>query len=128
MTAVPQRSHHEPEENERQLATLLDGMLDEVENHVKRLVDSGRGDELRKRLSRHLQIEAPKPASTSGIGGRLKGLTADQVNTLLGFHNCVQALDDHAQRAKGDSVTGKRDAACRDFLREHIEKLKGGAQ
>ena len=124
MTASPQRLHHEPEENDRLRVAMLVGLLDTIEEGVVEAINEGLADQLRERLAKHLPTTQPTP----GIGGNLKGLTADQVNTLLGFHNCVQALDDHVRRVSAKSVTAKRDAACRDFIRDYIEKLKGSVR
>ncbi len=130
---------HEPEENEAQVDMLLDGHIDALDLALERAMHYGLEDKVREVVAKHLPAgdmpssgatppatEPTPPATTTATG--LKGLTADQVNTLLGFLNCVQVLDEHARRTKPDSPSGKRAAACRDFLRNQIELLKGAAK
>lgn len=121
------------ERNAALYAGLLRGLLDQIDDAMRRAIDHGLKAELRAIVAKHLTDfpasapSAPAPSSP-GPGGRLAGLTAEQVNTMLGLHNCVQVLDEHARRAKADSPSAKRAASCRDFLRGEIEKLKGGAR
>lgn len=150
MTAAA-KPFHEPDENEAQIATLLDGHIDTLDHALERALHYGLEAKVREVVARHLSPRASDAHSASALGasdahgcaasapapptpetappaaaarGGLKGLSADQVNRLLGFLNCVQAFEEHVHRAKAGSPGAKRDASCRDFLRGEIERLK----
>ncbi len=144
------RAHHEPEENEYlpdaaaldaaddAYGRLLQSLLNQIESGLKQAIEHDLVAELRQVLAKFPEVlpEASKKQEQDSVASadqpraeRSKGmLAAEEVNRLLGFLNCVQALDEHARRAKADSPAQKRDAACAAFLRVEIEKLKGGVK
>lgn len=115
MTALA-RPHHEPEENELQLGLLLDSLIDTLDDALERAMRHGLEERVRAAVAKHLPALAAERAQPP---------PAIDIDTLLGLSNAVQVLDEHARRAKPGSPQARRCAACRDFLRGHIETLKG---
>lgn len=117
MTALA-KPHHEPEENELQLGLLLDSLIDTLDDALERALRHGLEERVRAAVAKHLPAQPPPPAPAPQA-------VAFDIDTLLGLSNAVQALDETARRAKAGSPQARRCAACRDFLRAHIETLKG---
>lgn len=123
----PQSARHEPAENDVHRAALLKGLIDTIEFSARQAISEGLGDELRARLAHVLgdsRTAAPPPAVAPAPPPHA-GIAGVDIDRLMGLLHCVQALDEHARRAKADSPAARRDATCRDFLRTEIERLKG---
>lgn len=104
-------------------AGLLNGLLDQIADSVQRALDHGLEAELRTRLSLLLPpVTTPTARSASSLGK----LGVDQVNELIELLHCVQALSEHARRAKPGSAAAQRDTTCANYLRGRIERIKRG--
>lgn len=133
------KPYHEPEENDAQIGTLLDAMVDTLDHTIEQAVRHGLEAKVREIVAKRLQTplradpppSPPAPAAqpvASSLAAGLKGCSPEQIDKLIGLLNCVQVFDEHVRRTKADSPSGKRAASCRDFLRAEIEKLKGAAK
>lgn len=144
------RPFHEPAENEflrfdepkaapphlTTVSTLIAAMLGTIEHGIVRAKEHGLEDELRAIFERNFptvmppavpDVTPPEPLATTPTRRALNLLDPSQVDLLFGLLSCIQALDEHARRAKADSPAQKRDTACRDLLRRLSEDLKAGA-
>lgn len=126
MSALPARPHHEPEENEAQVALLLDALVDQVDDAIGRAIKHGLGEKVREIVLRRMP-ELGQQATGSGQPAAEQRLGAEEINVLIGILHATAALDEHARRAKPDSPAQRRDAACRDFLRLLSDRVKSGA-
>lgn len=127
MSAVAPKPHaqrvpparHEPEENEAQMATLLDGLLDALDDAMERALRHGLGDRVAEIVARHVPATVSPTPEASG-----KPDVAD-LDRVIEFGNLRQFLEEYAKRVQPGSANAKRALHFRDVVRGEIDRIMG---
>ena len=121
MSNPAHRHHSEPEENEAQMAALLDALITTLDDALERAMRHGLGDQVRGVVAKHLPPETRATAATVAAG---KPNVAD-LDRVIELGNCAQFLDGHARRAQPGSANAKCAAHFRDIVRSEIDRIMG---